>query len=68
MPKQAPAPHEGPEAHRGVARRDAGLEGERDAEPSGALTEDERAMKETQRDLTSLSGPTHRQPDEDQAD
>lgn len=50
-----------PEATRHVTRRDARREGEPDSEPSGeALSEDDRAMKDTQRDLTSLSGPVHR--------
>jgi hypothetical protein len=50
-----------PDATRHVTRRDARKEGDPDPEPSGeALSDDERAMKDTQRDLTSLSGPVHR--------
>lgn len=50
------------EAHRQIARRDARKEGEPDAEPSGKeLTRKERATKDAQRDLTSLSGPVHRE-------
>lgn len=45
------------EATRHVTRRDARPEGEPDPEPSGDLSDDARAMKDTQRDLTSLSGP-----------
>lgn len=49
------------EAHRHVTRRDAREEGEPDDEPSAAqLDADERAMKDAQRDLTSLSGPVPR--------
>ena len=49
------------EAHRQVTRRDARREGEPDLEPSAKeLPEDERAMKDAQRDLTSLSGPVPR--------
>lgn len=49
------------DAHRHVTRRDARLEGEPDLEPDAATSdEDERAMKETQRDLTSLSSPLPR--------
>lgn len=45
-----------PTATRHVARRDGQLEGEPDLEPSGKdLDEHERARKEAQRDLTSLS-------------
>lgn len=40
------------EAHRKVARRDGRLEGEPHNEPAGGSR-----MKETQRDLTSLSTP-----------
>jgi hypothetical protein len=47
-----------PEAHRQITRRDARPEGEPDVEPSAEqLSEKENAMKDTQRDLTSLSGP-----------
>lgn len=49
------------EANRLVTRRDARREGEPDAEPSAkTLPDDERAMKDAQRDLTSLSGPVRR--------
>ena len=48
-------------ANRQVTRRDARKEGEPDAEPSGqTLPDDERAMKDAQRDLTSLSTPVPR--------
>lgn len=51
-----------PEAHRHVTRRDGREEGEPEVEPS---TEEssaaEVAMKDAQRDLTSLSGPVYRQ-------
>lgn len=49
------------DANRQVTRRDARREGEPDSEPSGEeLSDDERAMKDAQRDLTSLSGPVPR--------
>lgn len=49
------------EAHRQVTRRDAGREGEPDPETgSRGLSGDEQAMKDAQRDLTSLSGPVPR--------
>ena len=55
------------EAHRQVTRRDARKEGEPDMEPSDKeLTERELAMKDTQRDLTSLSGPLPKAGDEDE--
>lgn len=44
-----------PTATRHVARRDGQLEGEPDPEPSASLDPHERARKEAQRDLTSLS-------------
>lgn len=47
-----------PRAQRHVTRRDARLEGEPDVEPSA--DEPDSAMKEAQRDLTSLSGPVPR--------
>jgi hypothetical protein len=50
-----------PEAHRQVDRRDGRLEGMNDDEPDAGAPEGERAMKDTQRDLTSLSGPVKRQ-------
>ena len=50
---------EEPTAQRHVTRRDARLEGEPDVEP-GAEAGAGQAMKETQRDLTSLSGPLKR--------
>lgn len=54
-----------PEAHRQVTRRDARAEGEPDDEPSsGTMDADERAMKDAQRDLTSLSTPPPRASDE----
>ena len=48
-------------ANRQVTRRDARTEGEPDSEPSAqSLPEDEQAMKDAQRDLTSLSTPVPR--------
>lgn len=44
-------------ATRHVTRRDGRLEGEPDVEPSAELGPRELAQKESQRDLTSLSGP-----------
>lgn len=53
-----------PDATRHVTRRDGRLEGEPDAEPGGeALDARARAEKDTQRDLTSLSGPIPDEPD-----
>lgn len=50
-----------PDAHRHVDRRDGGLEGQNDVEPDERrATAPERAMKDAQRDLTSLSGPVLR--------
>lgn len=55
-----------PSANRQVTRRDARREGEPDQEPSAkALDAAERATKDNQRDLTSLSGPIHREPEDD---
>lgn len=49
------------DAHRQVTRRDARREGEPDTEPSAKeLSRPEQAMKDAQRDLTSLSGPVPR--------
>lgn len=57
------------DAHRQVVRRDARKEGEPDDEPSApVLSDDEQAMKDTQRDLTSLSGPIPRARGHDDAD
>lgn len=56
------------DAHRQVARRDARKEGEPDDEPGAeGLSDDEQAMKDTQRDLTSLSGPVPRAEDDQDA-
>lgn len=45
-------------ATRHVTLRDGRLEGEPDLEPDAVgATREERAMKDNQRDLTSLSGP-----------
>lgn len=53
-------------AHRQVARRDAREEGEPDMEPSAKeLQGDELAMKDSQRDLTSLSTPVPRARDDE---
>lgn len=48
------------EAHRQVDRRDGRLEGAPDDEPDADAPEPQRAMKDAQRDLTSLSGPPPR--------
>lgn len=57
------------EANRQVTRRDARKEGEPDAEPSEqTLPDDERAMKDSQRDLTSLSTPVPRAERDDDSD
>jgi len=54
------------DATRHVTRRDARREGEPDTEPSGqTLSAGEQAMKDAQRDLTSLSGPVPRGEPED---
>ncbi|GEM_PF-4868841 len=53
---------ENPTAHRQVDRRDGRLEGAQDDEPDANAPEAERAMKDAQRDLTSLSGPVTRDP------
>lgn len=49
---------------RHITRRDARAEGEPDVEPSADMSDGAVAMKEAQRDLTSLSGPVppHAQP------
>lgn len=44
---------------RHVARRDGRLEDEPDSEPGSPTDRRARAMKDAQRDLTSLSGPIH---------
>ncbi|HET6403609.1 MAG TPA: hypothetical protein VFH78_03090 [Candidatus Thermoplasmatota archaeon] len=55
------------DATRHVTRRDARREGEPDTEPSGqTLSSGEQAMKDAQRDLTSLSGPVPRGEPEDE--
>lgn len=46
-----------PEATRLVTRRDGRQEGEPDVEPGAREDPRAQAMKDTQRDLTSLSGP-----------
>lgn len=46
-----------PEATRQVTRRDARREGEPDVEPDAEEGTRIQAMKDNQRDLTSLSGP-----------
>lgn len=48
------------DATRHITRRDARAEGEPDDETSAQLSDGERAMKDAQRDLTSLSGPVPR--------
>lgn len=50
------------EITRHVTRRDGRLEGEPDTEPGRPEDRRARAMKDAQRDLTSLSGPVD--PDE----
>lgn len=46
-----------PEANRHVTRRDGRREGEPNVDEDADLGEEAMAFQETQRDLTSLSGP-----------
>ena len=58
-PSPRPAHPSRMDVTRHVTRRDGRKEGEPDVEP-GAGTGPEQAMKDAQRDLTSLSGPPPR--------